>query len=921
MTFVSTTATSATEVIERSGSSASTGSITAGGGIWAVPTPPPHFPPINIGPPWGAPPVPGSGIFGCLFGILIIGILIIHILIIHILVIHILIIQFLMFKIVSYRRFLCNLSSKFIRRLHKLPSPTCLLGDMGNGDYDDPSDASDPDSSSNEGVTDSSATKRSIAGRISVEELSKRSLDTRSNLGPCVLSIPIRVEPPRPQANQFDNFKVDKVIQYPKGDNKWYYQWQPDTTSPQCAVESLYLLQKRPSEKIPSPMKIGSINVGDIVRVKELWKDTVEHVYELKLLPYFFASVFNSHSTLCQRFKTVFERTDEGIPSPIEAKSPQRIGDTRLQSLFNLQPNNLNRAFVGAEQKINDMKGKLLLSDPEAFPPPKTGSTLEDSKMNFRKWNLMGMAIEFFNTPLVQTQFSVVNADIYAGLIAFNDIWNNDPSCHNAFDWAQAYRDWITQFLQDRQSDAIAHASSLTSSILQYQATSTLDGNGNLNSAGEAFSAVNAKYPPAGMTFNMGGLLSFPHSTGAIRKRQSTTGPGPLSTVAACSARSTGSSSSSTRSQSSSAGSLPTISATTSFNAPSSASAIGVVTSCKTQTTTTELPVVNCELECPTPQVVTTVIRSCVTVSNSISESQTRTESESGSSPSSTSGPSSACTISTDPCGDAFCSCGDVGDVMYLQHRGSGLTLSDLGRDAPAFSKRHCGAASFSILVATFSRELAENVSHMNKVMQEFFGQSYEDKAVFLRPDEERGYKEDSGDETFEIARDESRLDHLKLPKVFDQSRDVVLPFAERSNVVISTILASLSDGLGLQGENRFEYKHQEDQSSDSGLKVYSEPSKSSLSGVLDNSHTDGGTLTMLFYQHQCIQLENPGSKDWVWVSPKEDQPLINVADSLQRLSQGRFRSSVHKVTQERDGREQRYFISYFLRPSHRVGA
>ena len=70
LTFESTTAKSATQIIQTSGSSSSVTAIKAGDAIWVVPTRPPSFPHANTKPPWGAPPVPGrfSGNGGCLFG-------------------------------------------------------------------------------------------------------------------------------------------------------------------------------------------------------------------------------------------------------------------------------------------------------------------------------------------------------------------------------------------------------------------------------------------------------------------------------------------------------------------------------------------------------------------------------------------------------------------------------------------------------------------------------------------------------------------------------------------------------------------------------------------------------------------------------------------------------------------------------------
>ena len=62
------------------------------------------------------------------------------------------------------------------------------------------------------------------------------------------------------------------------------------------------------------------------------------------------------------------------------------------------------------------------------------------------------------------------------------------------------------------------------------------------------------------------------------------------------------------------------------------------------------------------------------------------------------------------------------------------------------------------------------------------------------------------------------------------------------------------------------------------------------------------------------------GRREWVFVPPPpEGCALVHGASSLARLSLGRLRSPLHRVTQPADGAGKRYFLSYFLRPEHRV--
>ena len=56
---------------------------------------------------------------------------------------------------------------------------------------------------------------------------------------------------------------------------------------------------------------------------------------------------------------------------------------------------------------------------------------------------------------------------------------------------------------------------------------------------------------------------------------------------------------------------------------------------------------------------------------------------------------------------------------------------------------------------------------------------------------------------------------------------------------------------------------------------------------------------------------------EWAFTAVQPGCALVNVANSLQRMSDGKLHSTLHRVTQPEDGAAKRYFLSYFLRPSH----
>lgn len=155
----------------------------------------------------------------------------------------------------------------------------------------------------------------------------------------------------------------------------------------------------------------------------------------------------------------------------------------------------------------------------------------------------------------------------------------------------------------------------------------------------------------------------------------------------------------------------------------------------------------------------------------------------------------------------------------------------------------------------------------------------------------------------------------IKLPGIMQDHGDMLKRFSNSCHEACQTIVARLSDGLQLENKQRFEQSHRDGQPSDSGLKLIYEPSLAKMSDVGDNLHTDSGTLTFLFYDRWGLSAYAP-TQGFAFPAPLEDGcALINVGDSLHRLSGDKLLSPKHRVSQPVDGAEKRYYLSYFLRP------
>lgn len=145
-----------------------------------------------------------------------------------------------------------------------------------------------------------------------------------------------------------------------------------------------------------------------------------------------------------------------------------------------------------------------------------------------------------------------------------------------------------------------------------------------------------------------------------------------------------------------------------------------------------------------------------------------------------------------------------------------------------------------------------------------------------------------------------------QLPQLFQNKWKEIVEFNAGCDDACMTLLNSLSI-------DPTEY-HRTNEPSDTGLKLVSHPSSARLCDVRDNLHTDDGTLTLLFYTEWSI---NFPQKDGIWAftPPPKTFALVNVANSLQKISGGRLHSPEHRATQPIDGAKERYFVTYFLRP------
>lgn len=135
-------------------------------------------------------------------------------------------------------------------------------------------------------------------------------------------------------------------------------------------------------------------------------------------------------------------------------------------------------------------------------------------------------------------------------------------------------------------------------------------------------------------------------------------------------------------------------------------------------------------------------------------------------------------------------------------------------------------------------------------------------------------------------------------------------------HAVSYTIFSSLSTSLKLPPGGQFTDFHRLNSCSADlvrVLKYHTQPDHEFGSPHI--AHTDLGSLTILFNRQEGLQIIHPKTNDWSFVHPRQGHAIINIGDGLSLLSNGLFRSGLHRVVPlPGETMKTRYALGYFLR-------
>ncbi|KAI1166587.1 Clavaminate synthase-like protein [Nemania serpens] len=159
-------------------------------------------------------------------------------------------------------------------------------------------------------------------------------------------------------------------------------------------------------------------------------------------------------------------------------------------------------------------------------------------------------------------------------------------------------------------------------------------------------------------------------------------------------------------------------------------------------------------------------------------------------------------------------------------------------------------------------------------------------------------------------------------PEVINQNRPNIETFARHiHDQVVGKLLVLFAIILELP-EDFFLQRHRYDVRSDCHLRYMkyhhrTAEQNQALENIWVKGHTDFGSLTLLFRQPvAALQVRTPEA-EWKWVKPHPGSITVNLADSLEFLTNGFLKSSIHRVVAPPPDQTEldRLGVLYFVRP------
>ncbi|KIV86674.1 hypothetical protein PV11_02271 [Exophiala sideris] len=235
-------------------------------------------------------------------------------------------------------------------------------------------------------------------------------------------------------------------------------------------------------------------------------------------------------------------------------------------------------------------------------------------------------------------------------------------------------------------------------------------------------------------------------------------------------------------------------------------------------------------------------------------------------------------------------------------------------------------------------RDLLEEADQLYRLSKETLALPFEekDKYDFLKTKSFFGYKpagtvkttdkdkRPDSTEFFNIGKDclFDVAPSSPYPEVIQNARPLLQKFCKGAHEMGMDILRTLARASG-EAEEIFVDRNLFHEPSGDHIRLTLKPaSTASTSGVGLASHTDFGSVTILFNWLGGLQIESrtPGRiGEWEYVKPMPGKAIINLGDAMVHFSNGSMKSAKHRVVPSPGAQAdmERVSVVYFVRPTH----
>lgn len=161
---------------------------------------------------------------------------------------------------------------------------------------------------------------------------------------------------------------------------------------------------------------------------------------------------------------------------------------------------------------------------------------------------------------------------------------------------------------------------------------------------------------------------------------------------------------------------------------------------------------------------------------------------------------------------------------------------------------------------------------------------------------------------------------------MIENAQVLLSSFAHRCRQVVHLLLSIIESHLSLAAGTLLKL-HRNNTSRGDFISLQHRASEPAIwSEVQKGEHTDFGSITMLFNWLGGLQIRDQTSAsnrpgDWVYIKPIPGSCVINLADSLVKLTAGILKSNIHRVAPAPGSQAglPRYSLAYFAHPNDDV--